>query len=80
MPIEFMGIRGRFLLIAAMCAAGGFIGYMAMALVLGQLAGFITMAAIILSGLITIYIKQRKGLHSKRIDKEIVVYNSLFEH
>ena len=45
-PLEFMGIRGRFLTLAAV-------------------------------GLITIYIKQRGGLHNKKRSRGIYIYRSL---
>ena len=32
------------------------------------------------TGLITIYIKQRSGLHAKRRDKGIYVYTNLYTH
>ena len=48
-PLEFMGIRGRFL----------------------------TLAALAVIGLVTIFVKQRGGLHNKRRDKGIFIYNKL---
>jgi len=44
---------------------------------LGKLAGFIAMLVMVMAGLVTIYIKQRGGLHNKRRNKGIFVYKSL---
>ena len=75
-PLEFMGIRGRFLTLAA--AAGvSFVGCIVFSIALGKLAGFIAMLVMIIAGLVTIYIKQRGGLHNKRKDKGVFVYKSL---
>ena len=72
-PLEFMGIRGRFLTLAA-AAIGGFIGF---SIALGKLAGFIAMLVMAVVGLVTIYVKQRGGLHNKRRAKGIYVYKNL---
>ena len=70
-PLEFMGIRGRFLTLAAAAVGVSFVGF------IGKLAGFIAMLVMIIAGLVTIYIKQRGGLHNKRKDKGVFVYKSL---
>lgn len=79
-PLEFMGIRGRFLTYAAGAIGVSFIGFIVFSIVLGKLAGFIAMLALAVAGLITIYIKQRSGLHAKRHDRGVFVYQSLFAH
>jgi len=76
-PLEFMGIRGRFLYIAAATIGGSFLGFLLISLALGNLAGFIGMVIIIGVGLISIYIKQRSGLHNKKRDRAIFVYKNL---
>ena len=43
----------------------------------GQYAGFIAMLVMAVIGLVTIFIKQRGGLHNKRRDKGIYIYNKL---
>ena len=79
-PLEFMGIRGRFLTYAAGAIGVSFIGFIVFSIVMGKLAGFIAMVVLAISGLITIYVKQRSGLHAKRHDKGIIVYQSLYTH
>ena len=76
-PLEFMGIRGRFLTLAAAAIGVSFVGFIGFSIALGKVAGFIAMMVMALVGLITIYIKQRGGLHNKRKDKGVFVYKSL---
>ena len=87
-PLEFMGIRGRFLTLAAAAiglsppraaAAIGvsFVGFIGFSITLGKIAGFIAMMVMALAGLITIYIKQRGGLHNKKRARGIYIYRSL---
>ena len=42
-PLEFMGIRGRFLTLAAAAIGVSFVSFIAFSIVLGKLAGFIAM-------------------------------------
>ena len=72
-PLEFMGIRGRFLTLAA----AAFVGFIGFSIALGKLAGFIAMLVMAVVGLVTIYVKQRGGLHNKRRAKGIHVYKNL---
>ncbi len=79
-PLEFMGIRGRFLSYAAGAIGLSFIGFIVFSILIGKLAGFIAMIGLAIAGLITIYIKQRSGLHAKQHDVGIFVYQSLYNH
>jgi hypothetical protein len=79
-PLELMGIRGRFLALAAGAMGVSFIGFIVFSILIGKLAGFIAMIAMVLIGLITIYIKQRGGLHAKHRYHGIIIYNNLFTH
>ncbi len=76
-PLEFMGIRGRFLMFAAATIGISFLAFIISSIVIGKLGGFIVMMITIGGGLATIYIKQKQGLHNKRIDKGIVIYKTL---
>ena len=76
-PLEFMGIRGRFLTLAALAIGVSFVGFILFSIVLGKLAGFIAMFVMAVIGLVTIFIKQRGGLYNKRRDKGIYIYNKL---
>ena len=72
-PLEFMGIRGRFLSYAAGAIGLSFIGFIVFSILIGKLAGFIAMIVLAIAGLITIYVKQRSGLHAKRHDKACTI-------
>lgn len=78
-PLEFMGIRGRFLTLAAVAIGVSFVGFIAFSIMIGKLAGFIAMIVMALVGLITIYIKQRSGLHNKQRHKGIFIYHNIFK-
>jgi hypothetical protein len=78
-PLEFMGIRGRFLTLAAAIGVS-FVGFIVFSIALGKLAGFIAMLVMAAAGLVTIYVKQRGGLHNKRKDRGIFIYHNLFKH
>lgn len=77
-PLEFMGIKGRFLILAA-CAIGvSFILFLLTSLLFSKVISFIVMVISALSFLITIYVKQKQGLHSKKRVKATFVYKSIF--
>lgn len=79
-PLEFMGIRGRFLMFAAATIGMSFLGYIVAAIFMGKLAGFIAMVVIAGVGLASIYIKQKEGLHNKRRDRGIFIYKSVYKN
>ena len=79
-PLEFMGIRGRFLTFAAGAIGLSFVGFIVFSIIMGKLAGFIAMLVIAITGLITIYIKQRSGPHAKKRKKGIFIYRDLYTH
>lgn len=76
-PLEFMGIRGRFLTLAAVAICVSFVGFIVFSIALGKLAGFIAMLVMAAAGLATIFIKQRGGLHSKKRAKGIYIYKNI---
>lgn len=76
-PLEFMGIRGRFLKLAAAAIGVSFVGFIVFSIALGKIAGFIAMLVMAVAGLVVIYVKQRGGLHNKRRAKGIYVYKKL---
>lgn len=76
-PLEFMGIRGRFLTLAAAAIGVSFVGFIVFSIALGKIAGFIAMLVMAVAGLVVIYVKQRGGLHNKRRAKGVYVYKKL---
>lgn len=77
-PLEFMGIRGRFLTLAAAAIGVSFVGFIVFSIALGKLAGFIAMLVMAVTGLVAIYVKQRGGLHNKKRNRGIYIYHNLF--
>ena len=73
-PLELMGLQGRYIYWAAAAAGGAIVGFIVMYIVLGFVAGLITLVAAVAVGGALIMFKQRKGLHSKTIDKGVFVY------
>ena len=55
-PLEFMGIRGRFLTLAAAAIGVSFVGFLGFSIALGKIAPFIALMVMALVGLITFYI------------------------
>ena len=78
-PLEFMEIRGRFLTLAAAAIGVSFVGFIVFSIALGKLAGFIAMLVMAVIGLVTIYVKQRGGLHNKRRDKGVFIYRNILK-
>ena len=76
-PLEFMGIRGRFLTLAALAIGVSFVGFILFSIVLGKLAGFIAMLVMAVIGLVTIFVKPRGGVPNKRREKGIFIYSKL---
>lgn len=72
-----MGIRGRFLTLAAVAIGVSFVGFIVFSITLGKLAGFIAMLVMAAAGLATIFVKQRGGLHSKKRAKGIYIYKNI---
>ncbi len=73
-PLELMGLQGRYIYWAAAAAGGAIVGFIVMYIVIGFVAGLITLVAAIAVGAAFIMLKQRKGLHSKNNDKGVFVY------
>lgn len=79
-PLEFMGIRGRFLTYAAGAIGISFMGYIVFSILLGKFAGFIAMIIMAAIGLASIYLKQKTGLHNKKKSRGVFIYNNLYKH
>lgn len=73
-----MGIRGKFLYYAAGAIGLGFVSFLIVAILVGQLYGALSLFGVGGTGVGLIYIKQKNGLHDKKRYKGVVVYKSLF--
>ncbi len=73
-PLEFMGLQGRYIYWAALSIGAAFLGFIIVYSLVGFLFGIIVLFSSLLTGGVLILIKQRKGLHSKRILKGIYVF------
>lgn len=78
-PLEFMGIRGRFLTLAACAIGASFIGFILFSIILGKLAGFIAMVIIAAVSLLGIFIKQQGGLHNKKRYPGIYFFYKMYD-
>lgn len=73
-PLEFMGIQGRYIYWAAGAIGGAIIGFILAYCLIGFLVGLITLVVSLGTGAAFIFIKQKKGLHSKRNEKGVFIY------
>ena len=79
-PLEFLGIRGRFMVFAAATAGSTILWYFLAAWLFGPgVAGGMSIA-ILGAGLVTIYTKQKQGLHNKKRFNGTVVYSNIFRN
>ena len=79
-PLEFMGIRGKFIYYAAATFLLGFIGFLVFNILWGFFAGLIALVAIAGTGIISIFIKQKLGLKKKKRYKGYLYYTGLFDY
>ena len=69
-PLEFLGIQGRYIYWAAVTTCG----FVAAYCLLGFIAGLVVLATVVSVGIVLILLKQRKGLHSKKVAPGVYVY------
>ncbi len=73
-PLEFMGLRGRYITWAAITAGAAILSFIIIYSMLGFLIGLIVLAVIAVVGVSLIVFKQMKGLHTKKVYHGILVY------
>lgn len=73
-PLEFMGIQGRYIYWAAGAVGGAILGFILGYCFLGFVTGLIALVAILGVGVALVFIKQQKGLHTKKSDKGVFIY------
>ncbi|MBQ6044249.1 MAG: DUF4133 domain-containing protein [Bacteroidales bacterium] len=75
-PLEFMGLQGRYIYWAAGAVGGAIIGFIVAYIIAGFVAGLVTLVAFVVTGAALVMFKQRRGLHSKKVDRGVFVYAS----
>lgn len=65
-PLEFLGLRGRYIYWAAATVGGGLLSFLIGYIVFGFLVGLVLITSILGFGGAMTFIKQHKGLHSKK--------------
>ena len=75
-PLEFMGLQGRYIYWAAGAVGGAIIGFIIAYIIGGFVAGLVTLVAFVVTGAALVMFKQRRGLHSKNVDRGVFVYAS----
>lgn len=72
-PLEFFGLRGRYIYWAFAAVGGGILGFIIGYIAVGFVVGLVALVAFLGIGVAAIFIRQSKGLHSKRITKGIFI-------
>ena len=73
-PLEFMGLRGRYITWAAITAGCAILSFIIAYSLLGFVVGLITLTVICAVGIALIILKQMKGLHTKHEFQGILIY------
>lgn len=73
-PLEFMGFQGRYIYWAAGTAGGAIVGFIIAYSLLGFVVGLVVLVFAISTGAALIFLKQRKGLHTKKSDQGVYIY------
>ena len=73
-PLEMMGLQGRYIYWAAGTVGGAVCGFILGYFIAGFLVGLGVLTAALGTGGVLIFVKQRKGLHSKANDKGIFIF------
>ena len=79
-PIEFMGIRGRFLIIAAGAVGISLLSFFICAFFVGKGIGIVVMLVTAVLGYVLIFFKQKKGLHNKKKNSDIYIFKNMYIH
>lgn len=76
-PLEFMGFQGRYIYWAAGTAGGAIVGFIIAYCFLGFVVGLVGLVVLVFAistGAALIFLKQRKGLHTKKSDQGVYIY------
>lgn len=73
-PLEFMGFQGRYIYWAAGTVGGAIVGFIIAYCLVGFVVGLAVLVVAISAGAALIFLKQRKGLHTKKNDQGVYIY------
>ena len=73
-PLE--GLQGRYIYWAAGAVGGAILGFIIAYCIAGFVAGLVVLVAFVVTGAALVMFKQRRGLHSKKVDRGVFVYAS----
>ena len=73
-PLEFMGLRGRYIYWAASTAGAAILSFIITYSLMGFVIGLIVLTVICAVGIALIILKQMKGLHTKHEFQGILIY------
>ena len=73
-PLEFMGVQGRYIYWAAGAIGGAIVGFILAYCLIGFVAGLIALVVSLGTGAAFIFMKQKKGLPSKKEDNGVFIY------
>lgn len=73
-PLEFMGLQGRYIYWAAATVGAAVIGFILGYCFLGFVVGLIALVVSVAVGAVLIFLKQQKGLHTKKTDQGVFIY------
>ena len=75
-PLEFMGLQGRYIYWAAGAVGGAILGFIIAYCIAGFVAGLVVLVIAVTVGAGMILLKQRRGLHTKKVERGVFVYAS----
>jgi len=79
LPLEFKGIRGRFLTVYAVLLAIDFLGVFLGKAFIGSLLALVFFVVVAIAGYVYVRIEQKKGLHKKHKEYGVYIVGRLFE-
>lgn len=77
-PLEFMGLRGRFLVLAGAGIGISLLGAIICMVLIGQIVALIFLFVSSILSFLTLYLKQKQGLYNKKKCNDILVYQNIF--
>lgn len=73
-PLEFMGFQGRYIYWVVGTVGGAIVGFIIAYCLVGFVVGLVVLVVAISAGAALIFLKQRKGLHTKKSDQGVYIY------